>query len=103
MHRRNIAPMEILVINREDLEDLVKTSTEESLHKFFTQKEKAEKRQENFTVKEAATFLNVSELTIRNYIKRGLIKANRIGNRILINRELLESRLKEVKSLKYRR
>ncbi|WP_299160896.1 helix-turn-helix domain-containing protein [uncultured Tenacibaculum sp.] len=60
-------------------------------------------QKENVTVKEAAKRLNVTELTIRNYIKKGLIDASKIGRRIVINLEGLENTLKEVKSLKYRR
>ncbi|WP_075344545.1 helix-turn-helix domain-containing protein [Tenacibaculum agarivorans] len=60
-------------------------------------------KKENVTVKEAAIRLNVSELTIRNYIKKGVIKASKIGRRIVINLESLDDTLKEVKSLKYRR
>ncbi|CAM1353612.1 helix-turn-helix domain-containing protein [Tenacibaculum ascidiaceicola] len=60
-------------------------------------------KKENVTVKEAAKRLNVTELTIRNYIKKGVIDASKIGRRIVINLEALENTLKEVKSLKYRR
>ncbi|MCM4162986.1 MULTISPECIES: helix-turn-helix domain-containing protein [unclassified Arenibacter] len=55
------------------------------------------------TVKDVAKRLNVTELTVRNYISRGIIKADKIGRRILIDLEALEEALKEVKSLKYRR
>ena len=55
------------------------------------------------TVKEVAERLNVTELTVRNYISRGIIKADKIGRRILIDIAALEEALKEVKSLKYRR
>lgn len=47
--------------------------------------------------------LNVTELTIRNYVKNGKIQASKIGRRIVINLESLENSLEEVKSLKYRR
>lgn len=60
-------------------------------------------QKKNVTVKEAAKRLNVTELTIRNYIKKGLIDASKIGRRIVINLESLDNTLKEVKSLKYRR
>ncbi|MCD8406404.1 helix-turn-helix domain-containing protein [Tenacibaculum dicentrarchi] len=60
-------------------------------------------QKENVTVKEAAKRLNVTELTIRNYIKKGFIDASKIGRRIVINLESLENNLNEVKSLKYRR
>ena len=35
------------------------------------------------TVKEAAALLDVSHTTIHNWIRRGLIQANRIGPRII--------------------
>lgn len=57
----------------------------------------------NLTVKETAERLNVSELTIRNYIKRGIIKADKIGRRVLINSQNLENSLSEIKSQKYQR
>tara|TARA_R110002020_G_scaffold405057_3_gene615117 strand:- start:3454 stop:3741 length:288 start_codon:yes stop_codon:yes gene_type:complete len=95
--------MKIIVTNQEDLEALVKTSVVQSLDQYYQQKSKAEKQSTNLSVKEAAQLIKVSELTIRNYIKKGLIKADRIGNRIIINRERFEESIKEVKSLKYRR
>jgi excisionase family DNA binding protein len=60
-------------------------------------------QKKNVTVKEAAKMLNVTDLTIRNYVKNGKIQASKIGRRIVINLESLENSLKEVKSLKYRR
>tara|TARA_R110002074_G_scaffold195789_8_gene362334 strand:+ start:2250 stop:2543 length:294 start_codon:yes stop_codon:yes gene_type:complete len=60
-------------------------------------------QKKNVTVKEASKMLNVTELTIRNYVKQGKIQASKIGRRIVINLESLENSLKEVKSLKYRR
>jgi excisionase family DNA binding protein len=95
--------MNITIITLEELKVLVKTSVDNSLSEYYSQKSKKENLSQNFTVKDAANFLNVSELTIRNYIKRGLIKADRLGNRIIINRVKLEDSLKEFKSLKYRR
>ena len=47
--------------------------------------------------------LNVTELTVRNYVKQGKIQAKKIGRRIVINLESLENSLNEVKSLKYKR
>jgi excisionase family DNA binding protein len=55
------------------------------------------------TVQEAAKQLKVSDLTVRNYVKRGLIKARKVGNRILIDTKSIETALSEVKSLKYKR
>ena len=57
----------------------------------------------NLTVQETAKRLNVTELTVRNYIKKGTIKAEKIGRRIIINSKDLEKSLAEVRSFKYRR
>lgn len=95
--------MKLIIAKKEELEALVKTSVDNSLKEYYSQKKEKEELNQNLSVKETATFLNVSELTVRNYIKRGLISAERIGNRIIINRKKLEASLKEVKSLKYKR
>lgn len=58
---------------------------------------------ENLTVKETANLLKVSEQSIHNYIKRGLISAQKVGRILLIKRSDLDASLKEVKSLKYKR
>jgi len=95
--------MELIVIPKEDLKIFIQNSIEESLERYFEMKIEQERKKTYLTVKEAANKLNVTELTIRNYIKRGTIKAKRIGNRILINNLELDNKLQEVKSLKYRR
>lgn len=56
-----------------------------------------------YTVKEAAKRANVSELSMRNYIKRGYLNADRLGKRILIKHSDLYNAFGKVKSLKYRR
>lgn len=55
------------------------------------------------SVKSLALTSGVSELTVRNWIKEGKVKAKRIGRRILIEQSQFESGLSEVKSLKYKR
>jgi len=58
---------------------------------------------ENLTVKESADLLKVSEQSIHNYIKKGFIKAHKLGRIFIIKRIDIEEALKEVKSLKYKR
>lgn len=58
---------------------------------------------ENYSVQAVAEILEVTDLSIYNYIKKGIIPAKRIGRKYIINRVNLEAALKEVKSLKYRR
>ncbi|WP_224489562.1 helix-turn-helix transcriptional regulator [Robertkochia flava] len=56
------------------------------------------------SIQEAAKRLGVTQLTVRNYIKKGCLPAVRIGaRRIFIKQSDLDKALKEVKSLKYKR
>lgn len=95
--------MELIVITKEDLEKLVQTSVNKALIDFFEQKEEKARTKEILTVKEVANLLRVSELTVRTYITKGNIKAERIGRRIMIRRISIDNALQEIKSLKYRR
>jgi excisionase family DNA binding protein len=95
---------QIIVTTHEELFELIDASIAKRINpmqELINRKLNPQKK--NVTVKEAAARLNVTELTIRNYIKKGLIDASKIGRRIVINLENLENTLKEVKSLKYRR
>ena len=62
-----------------------------------------EEQSQNLTVKEAAVLLKVSDQSVHNYIKRGILPAQKIGRILLIKREDIENSLKGVKSLKYKR
>lgn len=66
-------------------------------------KPEQEEKSENLTVKETAEVLKVSEQSVHNYIKRGLISAQKMGRILLIKRTDLDEALTEVKSLKYKR
>jgi excisionase family DNA binding protein len=59
--------------------------------------------QENYTVQEVSKLLRCSELTVYNYIKKGLLPASKIGRKYIIKKADLDEALKEVKSLKYQR
>ena len=61
------------------------------------------RKNKKLSVKEAAKQWNCAELTIRNHIANGIIKASRAGRRILIRQSDLDAALSEVKSLKYKR
>lgn len=58
---------------------------------------------ENYTVQSAAEIIEVTKLSIYNYIKKGIIPAKRIGRKYVIKRSDLDAALKDVKSLKYKR
>lgn len=95
--------MNLSIIQKEDLEELVQTSVEKTLRSYFNQRSKENSQPQTLTIRETAKFLSVTETTVRNYIQRGLIKADKIGGRIFISREKLLESLKEVKSFKYLR
>lgn len=56
-----------------------------------------------YSVKNLAERCGVAELTVRNWITEGKVKAERIGRRIFISEEEFQKALSEVKSLKYQR
>lgn len=58
---------------------------------------------EKLSIKEVSEELGIAELTVHNYIKKGILPALKIGRRVFIKRTDLNEALKEVKSLKYRR
>lgn len=99
----DLAGMKVIITTREELEDLVKTSTAKSIKEYYSQKESIDSKEPHTTVHEAAKRLKVSTLTVRNYIKRGIILAHKVGNRILIDTASIDKALSEVKSLKYKR
>lgn len=94
----------IIITTKEELSEIINQSVGQQLIELRSSIKKLTKPiKKNLTVKEVATHLNVSELTVRNYIAKGFIKAEKIGRRVIINAEALEDSLSEVKSLKYRR
>jgi excisionase family DNA binding protein len=95
--------MKVIVTTREELEELVRSSTRSSIKEYYQQKESNGSKEKHTTVHEAAKRLKVSTLTVRNYIKRGIILAHKVGNRILIDTASIDKALSEVKSLKYKR
>ena len=95
---------EIIVTTHKELSEMIDLSIAKRINpmqELINRKLNPQKK--NITVKEAAARLNVTELTVRNYIKKGLIQASKVGRRIVINLENLENSLNEVKSLKYKR
>ena len=95
---------QIIITTQEELSEMIDLSIAKRINPMRDLiNKKLNPQKKNITVKEAAARLNVTELTVRNYIKRGLVKASKVGRRIVINLESLENSLNEVKSLKYHR
>ena len=95
--------MKIIVTTKEELEELISSSVRKGLDEYFLEQESKKRKAPHTTIKEASKQLKVSEQTIRNYVKRGVIKANKVGRRILIETTSIDKALSEVKSLKYKR
>ncbi len=85
-------------VTKEELFEAINNIVENKLTAFLKSKEP-----ENLTVKQASKLLGVTDLTIHNYIKKGILPASKIGRRIVISRANLEESLKNIKSLKYKR
>jgi len=94
----------IIITTPEELKFIIDKSVDTKftqLKKFMSEQLNPPKRK--YTVKEAATKFNVTDLTIRNWIKKGYLKGDKIGRRVLIDASELEKSLTEIKSLKYKR
>lgn len=72
---------------------------EQKLDRLESKSPKVKKR----SVKELADHCGVAELTVRNWITDGKVKAKRIGRRIFIEEEEFQKSLSEIKSIKYKR
>lgn len=72
---------------------------EERLAQIESKSPKVKKR----SVKELADHCGVADLTVRNWISDGKVKAQRIGRRIFIEEEEFQNALSEIKSIKYKR
>lgn len=95
--------MKLIILTQEMLEAILKSSFDSSIREYYLKKDSASARKKHYTIKETSTELKVSTLTVRNYIERGILKAFKIGNRVLITNESLEKALSEVKSQQYKR
>lgn len=95
--------MELIITTKLELEEIIAKAVRESIVSYLADHKEKESISQNLSIKEVALKLGVTQCTVRNYIKRGNIKAFKLGGRIFIDRNQLDSALKEVKSLKYRR
>lgn len=48
-------------------------------------------RQSPFTIKEAAEYLEVAEITVRRWARDGILKHNRIGKNIVFDTDVLKA------------
>ena len=95
--------MEVSILTKPELNQHISAVLRSELKLFRTELLADLKTDKNFTVKEAADYLNVSQISIHNYRKKGLLPVSKIGRRIVIKKSDLDNSLKEIKSLKYKR
>lgn len=95
--------MELIITTKEKLESLIDSSVSKAVKNVYTQKENEKEKKKYYTIKEASNELRVSILTIRNYIDKGYLNSKKLGKRVLISSDSIDTALQEVKSLKYKR
>ena len=75
----------------------------DELDKKFDRLENQNQKVKKRSIKELADHCGVAELTVRNWITDGKVKAQRLGRRIFIEEAEFQKALSEVKSIKYKR
>jgi len=90
--------IQITSISKEEFFDRIEEIIEQKLRTVFNPN-----INHKLSIKEVSEELGVSTLTVHNYIKRGTLKALKLGNRVWIKRSDLDEALQEKKSLKYKR
>ena len=95
--------MKLIITTPESLEEIINSSIDNAIDHYFEKKQDLKSKKKNYTIKEVAAELNVTILSVRNYIAKGYLKAFKIGNRVLISYESLEVAKTEIKSQRYRR
>ena len=93
--------MKVIQIENTDINELsliIEKIIDQRLNSFFHKQASSK-----LTVPALSKSLQVSRLTIYNYIKKGLIPAKKVGRKYLIDSNDLDVILQEVKSLKYKR
>ena len=95
--------MEVTLLTEEKIKSIfndVLTNRDDQLIKRFKKELFNDKK---LSVEDAANQCGVIPLTIRNWLKKGIIKGGKIGHRVYILQSDLDNALSEVKSLKYKR
>jgi len=87
-------PFEAIELKLTNIENLILSLKEEKPDN---------KKSGYLTRHQAAELLHLTLPTLLQYTKAGLIKAYRIGTRVLYTEEAIQEALKEIPTLKYRR
>lgn len=85
-------------LTKEDFIQILNSVLEEKLKPLIS-----DSKEKSYNVQELSKLFRVSNLTIYNYIKRGVIPAKKVGRKYLILDSEIKHILSDVKSLKYKR
>ncbi len=87
-------------LTSEDIKNIISDVVEEKFRLLLPPQQLSN---DYLTRQETASLLRISLPTLSDFTKRGLITGQRIGSRVLYSRDQVESSLKEIESIKYRR
>lgn len=94
----------LVTIPLDEFEQIQKKWIREVLKEVSPQDNTQHSKKETYgTRKEVAKELKISLPTLNEFTKKGIIKAYRIGGRVLYSWDEIYKSLQEIKSLKYRR
>ena len=93
-----IEEIRITNLNKESLQKIIENTVNDQLQHYFSTSEDKKR-----TIDSVAVEFSVDPLTVRNWIKKGIVPASRIGRRIYILQKDLDKALSDFKSLKYKR
>lgn len=91
----------IISINLEEFQKIIADTVRDEIIK--SQPEPQQLTLEYLSRKEVSKFLKISLPTLSDYTKKGVLKGYRIRGRVLYKQNEIESSLKEIRSIKYRR
>lgn len=93
----------LMGITVNDLKEIVNEAVVRANLNLKPEKPQQTSKKEYLSRLEVAKLLKISLVTLNDWTKQGIIKAYRIGNRVLYCPIEVENSVKEVKSIKYRR
>jgi hypothetical protein len=89
----------LIVISKEELSEALRSIVREEL----TAIQPKEQNLKYLSREEVCTILKISMPTLNTYTKRGIVRGNKIGNRILYLESDLKEAVKDATDLHYRR
>lgn len=95
--------MEVTLLTKENAQSIFTNLLEQNNKVLLSKMKKEMLADKKLSVEEAANQCDVIPLTMRNWLKKGIVKGGKIGHRIYILQSDLDNAMLEVKSLRYKR